>query len=324
MRKFLYKTAVLLLLIGASFVSAAMLCRAVHKKVNPYEGLTTDGVAHFFCVPHGIKVCNLGSSHGLYGFYWEKFPAVNGYNLAMWSQRFQIDYAVLKQFHKKLEKGAVVILPISYFDVYQYEVQGEDYRQHFYCFINPFLMQGANIAEWFKYALLPYFSLFAKDIKTFAAHGEKKPFPDLQAGRTDYPTKDKLKESALNIYKGWTEKSGSEEEYKKNFKYACKIIDFCHKKSFVPVLVSTPIAKELNSMYDEKWPEFWDIFYRFTRELCQKYPGLQYFDYSHDDAFLSDELHLFADASHLNSYGAMKLTATVLQDLKAAGISIPQ
>jgi lysophospholipase L1-like esterase len=80
-----------------------------------------------------------------------------------------------------------------------------------------------------------------------------------------------------------------------------------------------PMTSILNNVYAERLPGFFDTYYRFTREICEKYPGLEFFDYSHDSRFVND-FSLFFDGDHLNAYGAEKFTRIVVADLEASGL----
>jgi hypothetical protein len=110
-----------------------------------------------------------------------------------------------------------------------------------------------------------------------------------------------------------------EEGFAYNQELVCKMVELCLAHDIRPVLVATPITSILNSIYDKNAPDFFDTFYRFAREICEKYPGLEFFDYSHDNRFVND-FSLFIDSDHLNDYGAEKFTPIMAADLEASGI----
>jgi hypothetical protein len=125
-------------------------------------------------------------------------------------------------------------------------------------------------------------------------------------------------------HKSWTtdtkiEFEAGEEGFAYNKQLAGQIIEFCYAHDIQPVLISTPVTSVLNKIYAERSPDFFDTFYRFTRELQEYYPNLPYFDYSHDPRF-EDDFPLFRDGDHLNIFGAEKFTAIVVSDLRASGI----
>jgi hypothetical protein len=111
----------------------------------------------------------------------------------------------------------------------------------------------------------------------------------------------------------------SEEGFAYNKSLVSKMIELCYANDIQPVLISTPVSYILNQIYIENSPDFFDTFYRFSRELQEAYPSLAYFDYSRDPRFEND-LSLFSDTSHLNTAGAKHFTAIVIDDLKTAGI----
>jgi hypothetical protein len=166
-------------------------------------------------------------------------------------------------------------------------------------------------------------------------------FPVLSAGDTlqfivrDVPALDRYKfmtgseliEYSEMKHESWTTDSESvydagEEGFQYNKRMLSQIIDFCYANDIQPVLVTTPITSILNNVYEEKSPDFFETFYRFSHELQEDYPSLLYLDYSHDPHF-ENEFSLFQDGDHLNAIGAKKFTETVIHDLQSSGIIIP-
>jgi hypothetical protein len=134
----------------------------------------------------------------------------------------------------------------------------------------------------------------------------------------------KLTRYCINKHKAWTKdrKSGiktREKGFTKNKYIVSQIIELCYANNIRPVLVSTPITSVLNNIFLKKTPDFFDDFYRFIRELQETYPGLPYFDYSHDPRFEND-FSLFYNGDHLNIFGAEKFTAIVISDLQTSGL----
>ena len=140
--------------------------------------------------------------------------------------------------------------------------------------------------------------------------------------RDSYLDGDELYDICVKRYKKFTTRqrtSTPQEDYAENIEKVSAIIDLCHAHRLRPVLITTPITDVLNAIYDEKTPEFFTTFRRFSADLCERYPDVPYFDYSHDETF-SARHELFTDGDHLNNAGAALFTKTLVADLRRAGI----
>lgn len=306
MKKFVLKLFLFLLP-----VCLFLILNVMYKKTNYYKS-REHNTYRFTQVPENIQLCNVGSSHGEVGFYWEDMQNINTFNFGISSQPFLMDYCILQQYSAKLARGAIVIIPISYFQITQIE-EPLCWYTAYYKFLRKDLCVFWNNSDYLAYNLFPILSdhYFLKHMIFDIPKEQISRF----YRRTIYPNPRKMTEYIDKKYLEWTNPLYEKgiEGFNYNLKHVSQIIDFCYLRGFTPVLVTTPIYEELNSRYAAKLFHF----YRFIKTLQQKYPDIYYFDYSHHSSF-SPRIELFMDGDHLNIHGAKLFTSMIMNDLKKA------
>ena len=268
-------------------------------------------------VPEHIQLANVGSSHGRRSFYYHNVSYIS-FNFALTGQRFLYDYAILKQYINRFEKNAVLLIPISYNQITSIKTNFRDQRARYYRFLDREYMDVYSIQEKILFTVVPVMTA-GKTMRFIIK--DQKPTAGISRMVTKEP---ELTKYCIKKHKSWTNNRKSdikarEERFTKNKYLAGQIIDLCYANNILPVLISTPITSVLNNIYMEKTPDFFDDFYRFTRELQEAYPGLHYLDYSHDPRFEND-FSLFYNGDHLNIAGAEKFTPIVVSDLQKSGL----
>ena len=318
------KLLVKLLLLFVPFIVVLPVLNYFYVRSNYWKA--KDNVYKFNFVPDGIELANVGSSHGALHFIYDDFPEYVTFNFGLDAQRHHYSYALLRQFSEHFRKGAIVLIPISYFEITQCPSTNEIEKRRlvYYRFLKRKYMKEVdawNFADYLRFAKFPILSAGFSMFRLY-----KMPL-DIPAerinvfwNRTTYLDENKLKAICSKKYSVWTavETEHGEKGFQYNFAAVCTLIDFCTAHSFVPVLYTAPITDVLNE-YFEQHNGFFDTFYRFTTELQKKYPDIKYFDYSHDEEF-SPKHTLFTDGDHLNVYGAKAFTARVITDLKNARV----
>ena len=72
----------------------------------------------FLMVPNGIKICNLGSSHGKRDYNYDDIKdEYTCFNFGISSQSLSYDERIVETYYDKIDRGGVVIIPISYFSI---------------------------------------------------------------------------------------------------------------------------------------------------------------------------------------------------------------
>jgi hypothetical protein len=269
-------------------------------------------------VPGNIQLANVGSSHGTESFDYTGIP-YRTFNFALTGQRHVYNYAILKQYIEHFDKNAVLLIPISYFEITRIKLDFTDQRPRYYRFLDKQYIESYSFSEKLLFDLVPV--LTAGNTITFIIKDQP-----LSAGKKIITmTGTELINYCNETYKSWTTDApgigieAGEEGFAYNRNWVIKIIELCHGHGIRPVLITTPITSILNTIYAEKSPDFFDTFHRFTREITDTYPSILYFDYSHDRRF-EDDFSLFNDSNHLNILGAEKFTAIVISDLESRGL----
>jgi len=307
MKKFLLKCLLLFSSVG--------ILNLIYIKSNYWKANIVNETLKFKYVPGNILLANVGSSHGLVSFDYSNLPK-QGFNFGLSGQQYLYDYLVLKQYIGRFSKNAVLLIPISYFQITRIKTDYQDQRARYYRFLAKEYMDIYSMREKILFTLIPV--LTAGDTIKFIIKDIDIP------SRLGFMTEPELIKYCTGKYREWTtdEKyvfESGEEGFVHNKYLVSQIIEFCYDNDIQPVLITTPITSILNNIYAEKSSGFLDTFYRFTRELQEAYPNLHYFDYSHDPRFEND-FYLFKDGDHLNTIGAEKFTAIVISDLQASGL----
>lgn len=308
MKRFFLKAALLALLI----LSSVGILNVLYTRTNYWKSLDT---SKFNSVPVHIQLANVGSSHGERSFDYQNVP-LRSFNFALSSQRFLYDYGVIKQYIEHFDKNAVLLIPISYFQITMIKTDFRDQRARYYRFLDKQHMDYYSGGEKILFSFIPVLTA-----DNTLIHIIKDIPPN---DRSTSMTVQELDVYCDKKYTSWTGTTPLQAEmgeagFSYNKEWVSKIIELCYAHDIQPVLVSTPITSILNRIYAERSPDFFDTFYRFTRELQEAYPSVPYFDYSHDSRFEND-FPLFFDGDHLNAAGAEKFTGIVVSDLQAAGV----
>ena len=91
--------------------------------------LDSDYTQKFQEVPDKIQVCNLGSSHGLYGFCYDDIDKDFCFNFSLVSQTLEYDNRILSYYEDRISAETKVIIPVSYFSFFGEGEQNTDVFQ---------------------------------------------------------------------------------------------------------------------------------------------------------------------------------------------------
>lgn len=303
MKKFCLKLSIILLLF--------IVLNILYKNTRFYRSENEMNV--FENIPYELELANLGSSHGLYGIKYDSVPEINAHNFALKMQPYFYDYAILKKYVNHFSKEAVILIPVSYFNVLGH-FDYSNFRKRYYRILGKKEMDFWSFKEDLIYSKFPIL-IAGTDLLHIVndiSKEESSPYYE----RTSYLESDTLHKFCKDRYDALTaeEFNKGEEGYKRNLISVSKIIDFCYLNNLIPVIITTPINEYLNSLYEEDGI-FIPSYERFTSDLCKKYPDLLYLDYSHDIRF-STHNELFADGDHLNNNGAELFTKIIIEDLR--------
>ncbi|MGL4999401.1 MAG: hypothetical protein ACRC5T_10575 [Cetobacterium sp.] len=270
----------------------------------------------FLRVPKNLKIINLGSSHGQYGFVYPKES--NGYNLGVSSQPFFYDEAILKKYKSNLQSGGVVLIPVSIFSFYMGDEINE-FSEGYYSFLDyKEIYEGNKNQQELKknFPLLYNGNDLRAVIKYFITNISK---GDFTPKEPIHPKNLTLEEKIVEADTTTARHLGvSDNKLNQPFEIAVNqvkdIITICKENNLIPILVTTPQTYLYNDRIGEK--NYEERIYSKIKKVNESFQNeLIYLDYSHDKRF-ENNLDLFADDDHLNRKGAEIFTKIVLEDLK--------
>lgn len=305
MLRFIKKSIVFLLILSImlGYVNAR------YKETNVYKSI--NGTDKFYYVPQNIEIANLGTSHAQYAFVYEDIDRV-GFNFALPAQRLYYDEKIFEKYIENFKEGSTIIIPISYISFYLgYDNENfEDFNKMYYPFLSLKDIKKPKLDEYIKYKALPIVT--AESNIKYAFMKEEKAYEPKPVYRTSTMAVDKMKEESKETA---TRHLKFIEEGRKNkdqfVGIVDNIIDLAIKNNIKPVLTTTPFTHYYNEYFSE---EFYKEFQETIDKLLEKYPDIQYLDYSHDPRFENNPEYFF-DSSHLNLKGGKAFTKIILEDL---------
>lgn len=267
----------------------------------------------FSHVPQNIQLANVGSSHGVFAFDYADFPDYTAFNMAVRWQHHKYNFYMIKQYIDCFSENAVMLIPISYFDITRIE---NEYLYKYYKILSKDNFPDWNIKGYFLYKIFPFFSTKEPWGKILINESNSALVSLEQVVVTEQSATDDAK-LMYGIYTKDNDAEKGEEGFQYNIEAVSKIIDLCCSHKIIPVLVSIPQTDKLNELYARN--DFFETFCRFKNVLKEKYKWLIFLDYSQSSEY-SKDYSLFFDSAHFNNKGAKKFTAQIVQDLKNAGL----
>ncbi len=310
---FIFISKCLLVCAGALLLLLILNYRYEQVRENPYAD--ADKFNYMNSTYTDIQICNIGSSHGEYAFYYDTLSKMQGYecfNFAMASQTYDYDYAILSMYQKHFSEQCFMFIPVSYFS-FNNEVTDENEQQFlsskYYTFLSPKYIPSYN----------PYVDLITHYFPILSAGEDMgKLFPSLSlsvlaAQKTDEaadPAKEsQFREKALNRYHRHMD--GKENYFlPERIDNLYAILDFCKQNDITAVLITTPYTGYYSSLFS---PEFKAGFSGIVDSIARD-TGVPYYDYSADPRF-SNSLEYFSDADHLNTEGAALFTGIIEKEI---------
>lgn len=267
-----------------------------------FTAKSTNSTNRFDKVPLGIQIANLGTSHAQHALIYDDLDLVS-FSFAMPAQRLYYDYKLLEKYIAHFEDDASLIVPISYISFYL----------------------GYDNENFKKFNTNYYDILDFKDLKNVSKEeyvDYKKMLMNTAEDRHDNTKIDRMN---YTISKEEMIEDGREtssrhldfiEEGRKNKEEFVKILDdiisLALENNINPVITTTPFTKYYNDHFSD---EFYDDFTNTVNSLVEKYPGVNYLDYSHDKRFTTSPKYFF-DSGHLNVTGGREFTKIILDDIE--------
>ena len=150
MKRFLIKIA----FITIPFILLLFVLNFIFSKSYYWDVYYTEQ-EKFRHVPENIQLTNVGSSHGVYAFDYTDFPEYTAINMAVSWQHHGYNYQILKQYVDCFSENAVILIPVSYFDITRIE---EEPLYKYYKILEKENFPDWNVKDYFLYKVFPFFS----------------------------------------------------------------------------------------------------------------------------------------------------------------------
>ena len=246
----------------------------------------------------GINTLILGSSHTFYGINPEYFTKKT-FNAAYVSQTLDLDYELLKLYESKLNNLKTVIIPISYFSLFEtLETDVEKWRIKNYVLYYGF-ENNYQFTDHFESLSNDIKLNVKKVIKHYTLNTSFITSSNLGWG-TNFNSKNKITFNGKFTAKKHTVKDFG--LYDENLKSLKKTITLCKKNNINILFITTPshqtYYKNLSKIQLEKTTET-------ITELVKYNSNCEYINLLKSNKFTNED---FYDADHLNEIGAKKLS----------------
>jgi hypothetical protein len=246
---------------------------------------------------HGneIEILILGNSHSLFGIDADEFSR-KAFNAAHVSQTLDLDYAILQKYSDKLSNLKTVIIPISYFSLFEklLEFGVEKWRAKDY-----YIYYSLNVPVSFENR----FEIFSK--------GNDQKLKDYILGEAYRPQADLYKSGKTAAKRHTIEKDTAQMIFPEMRSYMESVIKFCQKKNCQVILLTMPAWHTYRENMDA-WQ--WQKTLETAQALEKQYENVRYFNFIFDSQFIAND---FGDADHLNPQGARKISK-ILDSLNLA------
>jgi hypothetical protein len=245
-----------------------------------------------------ITTLILGSSHTFYGINPDCFDAKT-FNAAYVSQSLDLDYAILKKYQPKFKNLKTVIIPISYFSLFEtLETDIEKWRIKNYVLYYDF-PNKYHFTDNFE-TLNNNFKLNIKKSIKYYFFNQTFITSDNLGWGTDFNSKNKKKFKGEITAKKHSVKNF--DLYIENVNTLKKIITLCKKNNTNIVFITTPTHQSYYQNLNENQLE---KTIQTISDLVKANSNCNYLNLLKSKKFTTED---FYDADHLNEIGAKKLS----------------
>ena len=311
MGKFLIRVLSFVLIVAA--ISALINC--VYLKM---DGNDFHNVKKFDSMPDHIKVCNFGSSHGLYGFNYADVEAdgTECFNFGLSSQNYSYDLRLFECYKDHIDSGAVVFIPVSYFNLYgideREESDFEERNNRYYRFLNPMYIKDFDFRSFLYYRILPVIRDWDNTLNVFEG---KSVNDNVQLWSATADEID-LNKNAIHACRNHIMINKFDENHVRRVNQGevdClyQLISEVKEAGCTPILVTTPFLREYTDVVKTDtsfFADFYSLVYKISSET-----GVPYYDYGFDERFIDDH-SLFMNSDHLNMEGARIFTDILMEE----------
>lgn len=296
------------------------MCSELLKKTCWYKSVFGD-MLKFKDMPTNLKIVNLGSNSGKYGFDYSE-ATLHGKNWAVGPQALEFDGLILKQYIQHLAPEAFVLIPICPFSSILDRNKTARSNDKYHLILEPDLIYNFSprVKRRVRFtSLFPLISLFYQPKSLLSGLIRQKHTCDVVSNPM---IEEQLKADAAQWINGWKKQFNivelgeplSEEHrqaVQKNIQQVVEMISLCRSHQITPILVLPPITTYLKLYFT---PQICDLYIHDFLNEIKLQADFQLLDYM-NDASLSQADYFF-NSFFLNAKGRKLFTARVINDIR--------
>lgn len=291
MKKFLFYLVKIILPILLFFLVLEVAIRKIPNDYQLKKDYLNENAAE-------INTLILGSSHTFYGLNPEYFSQKT-FNAAYVSQSLDLDYEILRKYDLKLKNLKTVIIPISYFSLFEtLETDVEKWRIKNYVIYYD-LENTYHLLDHFE-SLDNHIALNVKKIIKYYVLNKSYITSSYLGWGTNFNSKNKKTLNGAFTAKKHTAKNFN--LYDENIKSLQKIVTLCRKNKVKVIFITTPThASYYHNLNKNQLEKTTKTISKFVKNNS----NCEYINMLTSDKFTNED---FYDADHLNEIGAKKLS----------------
>ena len=291
MKKFLFYLVKIILQILLFFLVLEVAIRKIPNDYQLKKDYLNENAAE-------INTLILGSSHTFYGLNPEYFSQET-FNAAYVSQSLDLDYEILRKYDLKLKNLKTVIIPISYFSLFEtLETDVEKWRIKNYVIYYD-LENTYQLLDHFE-SLDNHIALNVKKIIKYYVLNKSYITSSYLGWGTNFNSKNKKTLNGEFTAKKHTAKNFN--LYDENIKSLQKIVTLCRKNKVKVIFITTPThASYYHNLNKNQLEKTTKTISKFVKNNS----NCEYINMLTSDKFTNED---FYDADHLNEIGAKKLS----------------
>jgi hypothetical protein len=287
----------------------------MYKQTNFYKNQFID-IKKFDKIPDHLAIVNLGSTQPKFAFDYLEMDEI-GMNWAIGPQSFEYDFRILKKFHRFLKEKAFVIIPVCPFKFFLFRYPYNSANYKYYNFLDSGMINNYSFLVkelYIHYPILAAGYNLIRLIKDIPADNrlniENNPMrtPELKEDAQKW-IKSWLKQFSLDSLENIFLSAENQENIRKNVAILSEMIDFCLAKNYRPIIMMSPVTKELKSLFP---PSFINDCILDNIKKANT-AGIPVLNYLNDERFVSPDLYF--NSFFFNKKGRRFFTKTVVEEI---------
>lgn len=230
---------------------------------------------------HDLEIINLGTGMGYYDFRYDDIP-VKAFNFSLPQQNLYFDYQLLKEYSYKMKRNCLVciVLPYCIFCADRLEEAMQQYQRYY-------AILPSKVVE--PYCGVPYEEWVLKNEEVSAYENFFKVAlkEDEMRRQVEETLRNWERQLGIISFASGAVSDKTIEERKKARIWLKKILEYCEKMQFIPVILIPPMSWTLLDGISRKFRKlnFYDV-------IDETVPGnIQILDYSQDNFFCNPKLY---------------------------------